>query len=210
MIAPMIGPIPAIPPGSLAGLWIIGQQLFIGIAMGLTMRLLFAAVQTAGEFIGLQMGLSFASFFDPSNGTNTAVLSRLFNMIAMLTFLALDGHLLILGALLHSFEALPISQTPLDPKGWGNLLDWSRVIFVSGLLLALPLIVSLLTINLAMGILNRAAPQLSVFSIGFPVMLIIGLLILTTVLPNSSPFLESLFESGFRAMDSVVNGLAGN
>ena len=87
--------------------------------------------------------------------------------------------------------------------------DRGKTVFVSGLLLALPLICALLTINLAMGILNRAAPQLSVFSVGFPVSLIVGVVLLTVVLPNAGPFLESLFESGLSAMSRVVDALAG-
>ena len=90
------------------------------------------------------------------------------NVIAMLTFLALDGHLLVLAALVRSFDTLPIAQIQLHQNGWGVVVEWGKTIFVSGLPLALPLICALLTINLAMSILNRAAQQLSVFSVGFP------------------------------------------
>ncbi len=208
-VGPSLDPVPSISPGSYAGLWMIGQQVIIGLAMGFTMRIVFAAVQTAGEFVGLQMGLSFASFFDPSSGANTAVLSRLFNIVAMLTFLALDGHLLILAALVRSFDALPVAQVALHQNGFGVLVEWGKTVFVSGLLLALPLICALLTINLAMGILNRAAPQLSVFSVGFPVSLLVGVTLLAVVLPHAAPFLEILFQSGLEAMSRVVDGFAG-
>ncbi|WP_263912441.1 flagellar biosynthetic protein FliR [Achromobacter sp. 79A6] len=208
-ISPALDPAPPIAPGSFAGLWMVMQQVLIGIAMGFSMRLVFAAAQTAGEFVGLQMGLSFASFFDPSTGANTAVLSRLFNIVAMLTFLALDGHLLVLAALVRSFDTLPVAAIQLHQNGWGVVVEWGKTVFVSGLLLALPLICALLTINLAMGILNRAAPQLSVFSVGFPVSLIVGVVLLTVVLPNSGPFLEALFESGLSTMSRVTDALAG-
>ncbi|HYG43267.1 MAG TPA: flagellar biosynthetic protein FliR [Bordetella sp.] len=208
-VVPGLEPPPAISPGSYAGLWLLGQQVLIGIAMGFTMRIVFAAVQTAGEFVGLQMGLSFASFFDPGTGANTAVLSRLFNIVAMLVFLALDGHLLVLAALVRSFDTLPLAGIALDPNGWGILAQWGQTIFVSGLLLALPLICALLTINLAMGILNRAAPQLSVFAVGFPVSLITGLLLLAVVLPQAAPFLEGLLRDGLRTVGEVAAGLAG-
>src|SRR3546814_18236026 len=100
------------------------------------------------------MGLAFASFSDPAPGAKTAVLSRLLNIVAMLVFLALDGHLRMLAALVRSFEALPLAELTLDRNGWGILVHWGQTIFVSGLLLALPLICALLTINLAMGILK--------------------------------------------------------
>jgi len=208
-IAPSIPPIPVMPPGSYTGLLILAQQVMIGIAIGYTMRIVFSAVQTAGEFVGLQMGLSFATFFDPSMGANTAVLSRLFNIVAMLIFLAIDGHLLMLAAIVRTFETLPIGELTLHQNGWGVLVEWGSTIFSSGLLLALPLIAALLTINLALGILNRAAPQLSVFSVGFPISITVGVILLAIVLPQTPPFLEDLFRSGLEATSRVVDGFAG-
>lgn len=210
IVAPAIGPMPDLATGSYANLLLVMQQVLIGIAMGLTMRIAFAAVQTAGEFIGLQMGLSFASFFDPATGANTAVLSRIMNIVAMLLFLALDGHLMLIGSLVHTFDILPISvDAGLNPNGWGVLFEWSAQVMVSGMLLALPLIIILLTISLSMGILNRTAQQLSVFAVGFPVSLMTGLLLLTIVLPQTSPFLSQLFDQGFDAMARMLYGLGG-
>lgn len=208
-VAPGLPPMPELPTASFAGLWIAIQQVVIGIAMGLVMRIVFAAVQTAGEFIGLQMGLSFASFFDPSTGANTAVLSRLMNIIAMLVFLALNGHLLMLSGLIRSFDVLPIAMGSMDVNGWGVLFEWSSEVMVSGMLLALPVIIVLLTINLALGILNRTAQQLSVFAVGFPISLMTGLLLLTVVLPQTAPFLSSFFDQAYGTMAKLAHGLAG-
>ncbi len=208
-VAPAVEVPAGISPGSLDGLMLVARQVMIGIAMGLTMRVVFAAVQAAGELVGLQMGLSFASFFDPATGANTAVLARLFNILAMLLFLALDGHLLMLAALIHSFDTLPLSASPLDVNGWGVLIEWGAQVLVSGLMFALPLITVLLTINLAMGILNRTATQLSVFAVGFPISLTVGVVLLMIVLPQMTPFTERLFNSGFLALDRLVNGFAG-
>ncbi|PWF21181.1 flagellar biosynthetic protein FliR [Corticimicrobacter populi] len=207
-VAPALGPMPDIPPASYAGLGIAVQQTLIGIMLGLTMRVVFAAVQTAGEYIGLQMGLSFASFFDPSTGGNTAVLSRMLNLIAMLLFLALDGHLLMLQGLLHSFETLPISDAPLHVAGWGLLNQWGGQVIISGLLMALPLMTALMTINLCMAILNRTAPQMSVFAVGFPISLIAGMIMLTVMIPQTSGFLERLIAAGLETMEGVAAGFA--
>src|SRR5690606_33224006 len=117
---------------------------------------------------GLQMGLSFASFFDPATGANTTVLSRFMNNMSVLLLLAVNGHLLMLAGLLRTFEILPVRAGTLERDGWGVLLEWSGQIMASGMLLALPLIIILLTISLALGILNRTAQQLSVFAVGFP------------------------------------------
>jgi len=208
-IAPALGPMPAVPLTSYDALLLLVQQLLIGLSMGMVMRFVFAAVQTAGEFVGLQMGLSFASLFDPSIGANTAVLSRLLNIFAMLIFLALDGHLLLLAALVRSFQTLPVAVGTLDINGWGVLLQWASAIFNYGLLLALPLICALLTMNLAMGILNRSAPQLTVFAVGFPISLIVGLVLLSVVLPQSGPFFEHIYQRGLQTMSEMVDALAG-
>ncbi|WP_237173795.1 flagellar biosynthetic protein FliR [Paracandidimonas lactea] len=207
-IAPALDPLPQVPTASISALWLAIQQVLIGLALGLVMRITFAAVQTAGEFVGLQMGLSFASFFDPGTGANTAVLSRIMNVMATLLFLALNGHLLMLGTVLRTFDVLPIAPGALDVNGWGVLLEWSSQVLVSGMLLALPLIIILLTINLALGILNRTAQQLSVFAVGFPISLLTGLVLLTIVLPQSSPFLAHLFEQGYSTMAKLANALA--
>lgn len=208
-IAPGLPAMPPVSPSSFEGLLLLAQQVLIGVAMGFTMRLVFAAVQTAGEYVGLQMGLSFASFFDPATGANTAVLGRFLNIIAMLIFLALDGHLLMLAALVRSFDILPLTPGELHRNGLGVLVQWGNTVFVSGLLLSLPLVCALLTINLAMGILNRASPQLTVFAVGFPIMLTVGLLVLTVVIPQSGPFLEGLFQRGLQTMSDVAAGFAG-
>ena len=209
VIAPSLPAMPTISPASFHGLFITLQQVLIGIALGLVMRIVFAAVQTAGEFIGLQMGLSFASFFDPASGANTTVLARLMNMIAMLVFMALNGHLLMFAGLVRTFDVLPINHGPLDINGWGVLIEWSSEIMVSGMLLALPLIIVLLTINLALGILNRTAQQLSVFAVGFPISLLMGLILLTVVLPQTAPFLARFYQTGYETMGRLVQALAG-
>lgn len=209
IVAPTLEPMPSLSTASWGALWIVGQQVLIGLALGLTMRIIFAAVQTAGEFVGLQMGLAFASFFDPATGSNTAVLARILNTITLLVFIAMNGHLLMIGGLVRTFEVLPIAGAALDVNGWGVLMEWSRQIVISGLLLALPVMVVLLTINLSLGILNRTAQQLSVFAVGFPISLTVGLTILAVVLPQISPFLERLFQDGYDTMGRLVQAFAG-
>jgi len=220
IILPLIfhqaNPAPAISPASWPALWLCTQQILIGLGLGLVMRMAFTAVQMAGELIGLQVGLSFASFFDPATGGNTAVLARLMNMIAMLVFLALDGHLMMVQGLVASFDILPVTTDlnggvsgGVSADGWQTLFQWSALILADGLLLALPLVMTLLCISLALGILNRTAQQLSVFSVGFPISLLVGLLLLFTLLPQMSPPLGRLFQSALKVMWQLAQGLAG-
>lgn len=207
VLAPTLGPMPAVPIVSGAGVWIIAQQFVIGAAMGFSMRIVFAAVGAAGEYIGLQMGLSFASFYDPMSRGSTVVVGSLLNMLAMLIFLAVDGHLMLITALAESFHTLPIADAPLAANGWMFLVLGAGDIFSSGLMLALPLVTALLTLNLAMGILNRASPQFSIFAVGFPLTLLAGIGMLQLLMPNLAAFLEPRFAAGLASLAQLTQAL---
>jgi flagellar biosynthetic protein FliR len=207
LIAPTL-PTSNIPLFSVTGLWLAVQQILIGVAIGLTMQFAFAAVRLAGEVIGMQMGLSFATFFDPSGGPNTPLLARLLNLLAMLLFLSFDGHLWLISLLADSFHTLPIQARPLNGNGFLALTQAGTLIFINGMMLALPLICLLLTLNLALGLLNRVTPQLSVFVIGFPVTLTIGMLTLGMMMPMLAPFCEHLFGEFFDRLAAVIGGMS--
>jgi flagellar biosynthetic protein FliR len=207
VVAPTLGALPPVPLFSAGGVWILIQQVLIGVAMGFSMRLVFAMVQAAGEYVGLQMGLSFASFFDPTSGGNTTVNARLLNMLAILIFLTTDGHLMLIIALAESFRTLPIGDAPLAASGWFVLVLAGSQIVSGGLMLALPLIASLLTLNLAMGILNRVSPQFSIFSVGFPITLLAGIAMLMLLMPYLAPFLEPQFAAGLASIAALLQGL---
>ncbi|OUE42066.1 flagellar biosynthetic protein FliR [Billgrantia desiderata SP1] len=208
VIAPVLPPMPDVPLVSWAGFGILVEQMLIGIAIGLVMHVVFAVVQAAGEFIGLQMGLAFASFFDTGSGTNTMILSRIFFMVTLLMFLALGGHLMVLEALVSSFYGLPIGIGAFNPAAFEMMVRYGGTIFVAGMSLALPLVGSLLIINLAMGILNRSAPQLTVFNIGFPTSLTVGLVLLMVLMTDMSRFLQRLFSNGIQFIYSLIEALA--
>ena len=207
VVAPTLGDPPAVALVSPAGFWILVQQIVIGAAMGFSMRMVFAAVQAAGEYAGLQMGLSFASFFDPTSGGNTMVIARLLNVMAMLIFLAVDGHLMLLMVLAESFHVLPIADAPLAAGGWFVLAAAGSSRFASGLMLALPLLATLLSLELAMGILNRVSPQFSIFAVGFPITLLAGIAMLQLLMPYLAPFLEPRFAAGFSGTLEMLQGL---
>jgi flagellar biosynthesis protein FliR len=207
IIAPTLPPMPDVGLGSWQGLFILVQQLLIGIAIGFVMRIAFAAVEAAGEIIGLQMGLGFASFFDPQSAGQTLVLGRFFSMLATLVFLAVNAHLLLIGVLVESFQSLPISPQPLSGDGFYNVAAFGSTVFSVGLQLSLPLIAILLMTNLSLGILTRSAPQLNIFAIGFPITLGVGLIVLTITLPYFAPQFEQLIQSGFKAMAMVIQTL---
>ncbi|CAI2415416.1 flagellar biosynthetic protein FliR [Serratia proteamaculans] len=206
LVAPGL-PISSVPIFSAAGLWLAAQQILIGVALGLTMQFAFAAIRLAGEVIGMQMGLSFATFFDPSGGPNTPVLARLLNLLAMLLFLSFNGHLWLISLLVDSFHTLPIQAEPLNGNGFLALTQAGSLIFINGMMLALPLICLLLTLNMALGLLNRMTPQLSVFVIGFPVTMTIGIMTIGMMMPMLAPFCEHLFGEFFDRLADVLGSM---
>lgn len=208
VIAPLLPPLPDVPVVSWAGVGILAEQMLIGVAMGLVMRVTFAAVQATGEFIGLQMGLAFATFFDPNSGTNMVVLSRILYMISLLMFLAFNGHLIVLEILATSFVTLPIGLGGFNPGAFEMLARYGSTIYVSGMLLALPLVGSLLVINLTLGILNRSAPQLTVFNIGFPTSLTVGLFLMMILMTDLGRFLQGLFSHALETQRQLLELLA--
>lgn len=208
VISPVLPPMPDIPLYSWAGLGILVEQMLIGAAIGLTVRIIVSVVQASGEFIGLQMGLAFATFFDPSSGTNMMVLSRILYMITLLMFLAFNAHLMVLEILVMSFETLPIGIGRFNPDAFIMLARYGGTIFSVGMLMALPLVASLLIINLALGILNRSAPQLTVFNIGFPASLTVGLVLLTVLMIDLGSFLERHFANGLRFLQGLLETMA--
>jgi flagellar biosynthesis protein FliR len=204
IVSPALPPLPDVGLGSWQGLFILVQQLLIGLAIGFVMRVTFAAVDAAGEIIGLQMGLGFASFFDPQSAGQTLVIARFFNLLAMLVFLAINAHLLLLSVLVDSFQTLPISTQPIAVAGFFKLALYGSTVLAVGLQLALPLIAILLMTNLALGILTRSAPQLNIFAIGFPITLGVGLIMLDILLPYFAPQFEHLIEHGLKATTDIM------
>lgn len=167
------------------------EQVVIGLAIGFAVRVVFAAVELAGEVVGFQMGLNFAAFFDPSMNTQSSAPGRFFGQITMLLFVVLNGHLMILMAVTRSFQAFPVGFGPLNALGTLKLFKLGSDLFASALWIALPIVGMLMFVNLALGIVSRVAPQMNIFSIGFPITLVVGLLGMALTLPLlEGPFIS--------------------
>lgn len=199
-LAPALPAAPAVAPASLAGLWILLQQMLIGIGMGFAARIVFSAVDLAGEFIGLQMGLGFATAYDPLNSSQTPVISEFISLIGLLLFLSLNGHLIYIATLAQSFYAIPVGPNPLGAGSWLNLAELGSKIFSAGLLLALPVVIALMITNIGLAVLTRAAPQLNIFALGFPLTLIGGFSALTISMNYLATPLQGLYEFALSAM----------
>jgi len=185
LVAPLLPPAPPLDaPGAFV---ILLEQIAIGIALALAMHLAFAAVALAGDAIGLQMGLSFATFVDPQHAAQTPMLGTFLALLATLVFFAIDGHLLLLAALVESFRVAPVGAGALGRAHWGEVAAWGAQLFRTGLAIALPVLAAMLACNLALAVLARAAPQLHLFAVGFPVTLLVGLAALAFFLPWLAP-----------------------
>ena len=190
---PSLPQMPAVPLDSALAVMLVIQQVLIGVTIGFAVRLVFAAVEYAGELIGLQMGLNFAASFDPvSAGQITATSSFFATMVAWI-FIALNGHLLVISAVVDSFQAFPVGPEPFAFLRQALPHRWGAEIFAMGLWIALPIITMLLFVNLVLGFISRVAAQIQIFAIGFPITLGVGLAGLYYVVPAlEQPFLMTL------------------
>jgi len=159
------------------------QQIVIGLTMGFVLQLVFSAVIFAGQGIAYSMGLGFASMVDPITGVSVPVISQFYLVLSTLLFLTLGGHLVLIEMLIDSFQTLPVGIVGLERSDFWSIIAWSSRLFSAGLLMAVPSITSLLMVNIAFGVVTKAAPQLNIFAVGFPITLLLGLLLMWVTLP---------------------------
>ena len=170
------------------------QQVLIGLSIGFAVRLVFAAIELAGEVVGFQMGLNFASFFDPSMNSQSSAVARFFGQMATLLFVVLNGHIMVLLAVTKSFDAFPVSPKFLESLAAMQLYRLGTDLFASALWIALPMVGMLLFTNLALGIISRVAPQINIFAVGFPVTLVVGIVGIAVTLPALDQPMIALME----------------
>ncbi|MFT3813835.1 MAG: flagellar biosynthetic protein FliR [Acidovorax sp.] len=174
---------PVIDLNGREALGVAAQQVAVGMAIGFAVRFVFAAVELGGELIGLQMGLNFASFFDPASGGQISAVGRFYSNLSLLLFVVINGHLVVLMAVVKSFERFPTDGHFLQSLAQMRLYELGTALFASAFWIALPLIALLTFVNLVMGFISRIAPQMNIFAVGFPVTLTVGLAGIAATLP---------------------------
>ncbi len=176
VLMPTLPPMPEVDAINLRSFMLIAQEVLIGALLGFSLQLFFHAFVIAGQIVTTQMGLGFASTLDPTNGVSVAVIGQFYLMLVTLLFLAMNGHLVVFEVLAESFVTLPVGTGLMVEHYWelAGRLSW---VLGASLLLVLPAITALLVVNIAFGVMTRAAPQLNIFSIGFPLTLVLGLVI---------------------------------
>ncbi len=186
-------PVAPIPLDSAVTLLVVLQQVVIGVSLGFAVRIVFAAVEFAGELVGLQMGLNFAGFFDPATGGQTTAVSRFFGVTVSWVFIVTGGHLLVIAGVVQSLHSFPVGPEPFAFLKTAEPQRWGAEVFAIGLWIALPMVAMLLFVNLVMGIAARVAQQLNLFAIGFPITLSVGLVgVLLTLPMMQAPFTMAL------------------
>ncbi|OLS63495.1 flagellar biosynthetic protein FliR [Pseudomonas putida] len=191
VIVPALPPMPPVEALDMSAMLLVGEQIIIGALFGLSLQLFFQAFVIAGQIVAIQMGLAFASMVDPANGVNTTVISQFLTMLVTLLFLAMNGHLVVFEVLTESFTTLPVGSGLMVNHFW-DLVGRMGWVLGASLLLVLPVITSLLVINIAFGVMTRAAPQLNIFSIGFPLTLVIGMVLFWVGLADILSHYQSL------------------
>jgi len=203
-IAPHIPPFEYVEIFSVNGGIVAIQQVLIGLAMGFALQLVFAVFVLGGQVIALTMGLGFASLNDPVTGVVVPTVSQFYTIFVTLLFLAINGHLVMIEVLANSFIDLPIAQTGLSTDAIWLLLSWTKYMFSGALLMALPAIAALLVVNIGFGVMTRAAPQLNIFAIGFPVIMTIGFVIMLLSIPSTIPLFENLLDSVYQLIRTMM------
>ncbi|WP_026317969.1 flagellar biosynthetic protein FliR [Algicola sagamiensis] len=182
--------IPVLPPSGFTELFsfqmilVVAQQLLIGIVIGFISQLFLNAFILAGQILAMQTGLGFASIVDPINGLNVPAVGQFYLILGTLIFWAIDGHLTMFLMLVHSFELLPISTEWWSVVNYTKVIAWGTYVFLTAASLALAPVTAMLLIQFAFGVMTRAAPQLNIFSLGFPITMTTGLMIIWLTLGN--------------------------
>ena len=178
LVQPSLPFLEAVDPLSATGMLIILQQVGIGVVMGLILQIVMGALVMAGQAIATTMGLGFASSVDPQNGVQVAMVGQLYLIIGTLYFLAVDGHLLLIDVLVQSFVYIPVGSPFNAIEIFSDIALFSAELFVAAVLISLPVIVGVLLVNLAFGVVTRAAPQLNIFAVGFPATMLAGFVLM--------------------------------
>ncbi|GAC25559.1 flagellar biosynthetic protein FliR [Paraglaciecola mesophila KMM 241] len=204
IILPVIPPVPVVEILSVSTFVLVIQQLIIGISLGFISTMVLNTFVLAGQVVAMQTGLGFASIVDPVNGINVPAVGQFYLILATLLFWALDGHLAMIRMVVMSFTAFPVGETWLQPEQFREIAHWAGWMFISAVTLSLAPIVSLLIVNLAFGVMTKAAPQLNIFSLGFSIAQIMGLVIIWITMDNFTYHFEVQWDRAQQMMCQLV------
>jgi len=207
VLAPLLPKLPPMPAFGAAWWLCMGRELIIGAALGVILQLVFEAVMLAGELVSYGMGLGFAQLADPIHGAPAPMLGQFYQIFAILLFLSLGGHLRMIELLSDSFHAAPPGGAAPAAASLLAVAQLGVLLFAGAVRIALPAVIALLLVNLSFGVMNRSAPALNALSLGFPLSLLIGLVVLSFALPQLQTALGDLLGEAWGYAGNWVGGL---
>lgn len=204
VVVPVLPEIPQVDIFSNQGFLITVHQLVIGLSTGFVLQMVFSIMLVGGQSIAYSMGLGFSSMVDPATGIQVPVIAQVFVISSSLMFLAVNGHLLLIEMLISSFTTLPIATVGFSISDIWSIISWSSQMFVGGLLLAMPVVAALLFVNISFGVAARAAPQLQIFGVGFPITIMLGMVLVWVTLANTLEVFSSVLTDGFSLISQLL------
>lgn len=191
---------------SFSGLLFIVAEVLAGLAMGFALQVGYSAAFVAGETLSNAMGLGFASMNDPQTGMSTPVVGQFLSIVATLLLLAMDGHLMLIAIIVHSYETLPPGNAFIGLAAIEGIVDFGGSLFAIGLLIALPVGAALILVQLVMAMLARTAPAMNLFAVGLPVAVLSGLVLLAATAPIMAETLIESLTAGLEQSEMVIGG----
>lgn len=201
---PLLPPLTNLGSLSFATILMVIQEIVLGLAVGFIFQVVFQVFILTGQIMAIKMGLGFASMNDPTNGVQTTALSQFFLMLVTLMFVSVDGHLVLIKLLLESFTSMPAGTWFLNADFFQSLVSLASWMFTAALVFSLPVLTSLLIVNIAFGVMSRAAPQLNIFAVGFPFTLVVGLMLVWFGLNNFVPAFQDVMAYGLLFLEDML------
>lgn len=204
MIAPVLPPAPVVSFLSAQSFMMIIQEVLIGLALGFAMQVVMHVFVLAGQFIAMKMGLGFAAMNDPSSGVSVTVLSQFYLLLSTLLFLSSNGHLVVLQLMIDSFTTFPIGGAGMNTAHFMTIVEMGSWLFSVALLITLPLFTSLMIVNMSFGVMSRSAPQMNVFTVGFPITLLLGFILMWFTFANFLPIYFEIMDEGIGVLRTLA------
>lgn len=204
IVVPLLPMLPVSPLFSLQSAVYVVQEILIGVACGFVFQIVFQVFVLSGLLMAMKMGLGFASMNDPTNGVQTTALSQFFLMMVTLMFVSVDGHVLLIQLLVEGFHGIPPGVWLFNSQSLMSVVVLCSWMFSTALVFALPVLTALLVVNIAFGVMSRAAPQLNIFAVGFPFTLVVGLVLVWYGLNNFVVNFERISEYGFMFIEKLL------
>lgn len=204
LVAPLIGKMPAFELMSLESFTVILHQVLIGLAMGFLVQVLFQVFVLGGQLIAMQNGMGFSAMIDPTNGLSVTAVSQIYLMSVNMIFFALDGHLALMRLIVESFQSMPVTTSGVSPDSLYLIATSGTWMFENAVLLALPAVIALLVVNVAFGVMSRVAPQMNIMSVGFPLNMVTGALIIWITISSITPMYERTFDETLDFLQEVM------